>query len=201
MKRCPICGKETFHVNAHVVQGWLVNGDGDFVSVSEECVEVSHEPDNEDIWTCIGCGYSDAGEKFEVKETTPEEELDRAQAEQLEYIARSGGVLEIREADDNYNNYNRTVIVKFKEAYGSAFLGNINFYDEKRKKVAAGEESVYEEFMGQPIYNFSCSFVVPVKDEKLEELIRAWNGGPGKADVNKIFARIDELKGICFLWY
>lgn len=201
MKRCPKCNNETFNVTAHIVQGWEVDSDGDFVEITEDCVEVAHEPDNDDLWTCTECYYEAAGSEFEVKEISPEDKLNAVKHEQLSYIAASGGVLEIRESDDKYNDYNREIIKKFQDAHGSAFLGNINFYGEQRERVAEGKESVYEEYTGQPIYNASFSFVVPEKDEKLETAIRAWNGGAGKADVNKIFARIEELKGISFIWY
>lgn len=65
-KRCPKCGWPTFHVNAHVVQTWEVNGDGTFVSSVAECVEVTHQPDDDDIWTCANCGHSAAGREFNV---------------------------------------------------------------------------------------------------------------------------------------
>lgn len=68
MKKCPKCGNKTFEVNAHVVQGWLVDGDGDFTAVTEDCVEVTHRPDNDDIWVCSKCGYDAAGSEFEVQE-------------------------------------------------------------------------------------------------------------------------------------
>jgi hypothetical protein len=68
MKRCPKCGCETFHVSAHVVQDWKVNRYGDFEEVVDDCIAVAHYPDNEDIWDCANCDYSDAGYKFEVEE-------------------------------------------------------------------------------------------------------------------------------------
>ena len=68
MKRCPKCGFEEFYVNAHVVQGWLVDNNGEYIATTEECVCISHEPDDDDIWECKICGYADAGYVFNVRE-------------------------------------------------------------------------------------------------------------------------------------
>lgn len=66
MKKCPNCGSEEFFVTAHVTQDWLVDKHGEFVQVENECVEVTHQPKDDDIWQCADCGYDAAGEKFEV---------------------------------------------------------------------------------------------------------------------------------------
>lgn len=68
MKKCPNCGCEEFFVTAHVAQDWLVDKDGDFMEVENECVAVTHQPKDDDIWQCADCGYDAAGEKFEVEE-------------------------------------------------------------------------------------------------------------------------------------
>lgn len=65
MKKCPKCGCSTFYVNAHIVQGWLVDEDGDFISVTEECVETTHAPDDDDLWTCSKCGHEATGAEME----------------------------------------------------------------------------------------------------------------------------------------
>lgn len=67
-KRCPKCGCDEFFVSAHVVQDWKVNSDGDHLKTVTECVEVTHAPDDDDIWTCFKCSYSAAGSEFNVKE-------------------------------------------------------------------------------------------------------------------------------------
>lgn len=68
MKRCPKCGNKEFEVTAHVTQEWRVDSEGDFIACVEECVEVTHTPNDEDIWTCAQCGYDAAGEEFNIKE-------------------------------------------------------------------------------------------------------------------------------------
>ena len=47
---CPVCGNDEFYTNAHVVQGWRVDCDGEFIEETESCVEVTHKPDDDDIW-------------------------------------------------------------------------------------------------------------------------------------------------------
>ena len=67
MKRCPKCGCETFYVTAHVIQDWKVGSDGEFIDVVEDCVDVTHFPDDYDIWSCTKCGYEDNGTIFNIK--------------------------------------------------------------------------------------------------------------------------------------
>lgn len=67
-KKCPKCGSKKFLVTAHVAQDWIVDEDGEFVACQEECVEVVHKPDDDDIWHCKNCGYDAAGSEFCVKE-------------------------------------------------------------------------------------------------------------------------------------
>lgn len=58
---CPVCGKDEFYVNAHVVQGWRVNSGGEFIEETESYVETTHEPDDDDIWECAKCGWTGPG--------------------------------------------------------------------------------------------------------------------------------------------
>ena len=67
MKRCPKCGGQEFCVTAHVTQDWIVDENGTFQRTVAECVEVLHQPDNDDVWTCNKCGFDAAGSEFEVK--------------------------------------------------------------------------------------------------------------------------------------
>lgn len=123
---------------------------------------------------------------------------------QARYIAGIGGYLEVQEADDTYNHLNREIIKAFKMAHGVGFLGSVNYYDEERKKIVAGEKSVYEEYTGQKVLNFQCSFIVPTQDETLERLIREWNAGrrcQTGPNVDEILSRVDEIGGIHIIWY
>lgn len=67
MKKCPKCGCETFYVFAHVVQDWKVDKYETYLETMDDCIEVSHYPDNMDIWECAQCSYSDRGYVFNVK--------------------------------------------------------------------------------------------------------------------------------------
>lgn len=123
---------------------------------------------------------------------------------QLNYVRSTGGYLELREADDTYNDWNREQLRALKMMHGRLFLGSINFYDGKRKSVVAGKESVYEELLDQPVYNFGCDFAVPAPDKELEELIRAWNRDERLrkklVDVEAMTDRVEKLGGINLIW-
>lgn len=68
MRICPVCGRDAFVAYGHVVQEWLMDKSGLCVDVLNDCVSVTHEPDNEDIWECYYCGYKARGEKFYVQD-------------------------------------------------------------------------------------------------------------------------------------
>ena len=68
MKKCPKCGAETFYVTAHVTQDWKMNKYGDYVETMDDCIEITHYPDDTDIWGCANCYYEDRGSAFNVKE-------------------------------------------------------------------------------------------------------------------------------------
>ena len=99
-----------------------------------------------------------------------------ARKTQFDYVRGTGGFLALREADDTYNNLNREQLRALKMMHGRLWLGSINFFGDKRKKVMAGNEDIYEELLDQMVYNFGCDFAVPVPDKELGDLIRAWNG-------------------------
>lgn len=64
MLRCPKCGGTEFSASAHVVQDWIINSNGDCVSCRDDCVEILHEPDLDDMCDCEECGYSAAMREF-----------------------------------------------------------------------------------------------------------------------------------------
>lgn len=68
MKRCPKCGAMSFCVTAHVTQDWVVDENGSFISSNNDCLEVTHFPDDDDIWDCNNCGFSAEGRAFNIKE-------------------------------------------------------------------------------------------------------------------------------------
>ena len=70
MKRCPKCFGTEFEVTAHVTQDWLVDGEGYCKKVMTSCVEVTHTPDDDDIWNCARCGHSAPGREFNIPDET-----------------------------------------------------------------------------------------------------------------------------------
>lgn len=68
MKRCPMCGHDQFITAGHVVQKWLVDDCGLCIEVLDDCICVTHEANDDDIWECAKCGYACAGKCFNVEE-------------------------------------------------------------------------------------------------------------------------------------
>lgn len=64
--RCPVCGAKSFEVTAHVTQDWKIDCNGTFLEALNECVEVTHYPDEADIWSCANCDFSAEGKSFPV---------------------------------------------------------------------------------------------------------------------------------------
>lgn len=67
MKKCPRCGAMSFCVTAHVAQDWVVDENGSFIKCNNDCLEVVHYPDDDDIWDCNNCGFSEEGYAFNIK--------------------------------------------------------------------------------------------------------------------------------------
>ena len=68
MKKCPRCGNNKFYITAHVTQDWVVDENGNFLETYNDCIDVLHYPDDEDLWQCTECGFEAEGEEFEIKE-------------------------------------------------------------------------------------------------------------------------------------
>lgn len=66
MKRCPKCGAMSFYATVHVTQDWVVDENGDWIRTENDCVEVTHFPNDDDVWDCANCGFSAAGKEFNV---------------------------------------------------------------------------------------------------------------------------------------
>lgn len=45
-------------------QDWKVDCNGTFLESLNECVEVTHYPDENDIWDCANCSFSAEGHRF-----------------------------------------------------------------------------------------------------------------------------------------
>ena len=123
---------------------------------------------------------------------------------QNEYIAACGG-LPMHEADEVYNGMNREIIAAFYEEHETSYIGKINIYDVPREKIKSGEYDVVTEYTGQFVHNFDCSFIIPCRDEELEQLIRDWNCGnntlrKNTSMANAIITRVLAIGGVGFSW-
>ena len=54
---CPNGCDDNFEASAVVIQTWKVDCYGEFISVIDDCSEVYDQPDMENIWNCVKCGY------------------------------------------------------------------------------------------------------------------------------------------------
>ena len=45
-----------FSASAHVVQLWEVDELGNYEGTIEECTEITHKPDKDNLWECLDCG-------------------------------------------------------------------------------------------------------------------------------------------------
>lgn len=80
-KICPKCGARSFVVTAHVTQDWLVDEHGGVLSCIDECVVVTHQPDDEDLWFCANCLHKATG--AELNEDAVEEDMIANVREQM----------------------------------------------------------------------------------------------------------------------
>lgn len=125
---------------------------------------------------------------------------------QIRYVLACGGLANIRECDDTYNDLNRHCIEAFRMAHGKAFLGDISFGSELYDRAQKEDVPVFREYKnGDMVYNFDCVFAIPEKDEDLKKFILSWNRDhrlPKDTSIlEDITARIAELGGIEFVWY
>lgn len=52
---CPNGCDSLLSTPAHVMQDWAVDAEGEFQSCVNACVETTHGPNNDNIWTCMSC--------------------------------------------------------------------------------------------------------------------------------------------------
>lgn len=103
------------------------------------------------------------------------------------------------EADDRLNDAQRDLIDAMVEANGVAYLGDCD--------PPKNEPVKFSEYTGEGIvYNFGASFVVPVDDQQLKELLHERVNTPytgTKQDykfVEAIHDRIREIGGYVLTW-
>ena len=111
--------------------------------------------------------------------------------EQNHYVCLAGGILEIKEADETYNDFNREIIRAYKKKYPDAVIGNIN--------CGLDGADIFKEIPDGKLYNFCCDFVIPKEDEKLEEMI--FNFRVVGRQIDMVDDRIKEIGGQRLLWF
>lgn len=108
------------------------------------------------------------------------------------YLAKNHGCTEF---DMTINDLSRSMIQTMAYLHEDVWLYTVNLY---------GDKQPCEKYTGQKITNFYCSAVLPVKDEKLIQMIQDWNTPnlvKNRLDfVNEIFNRFEKLGGQVLLW-
>jgi hypothetical protein len=74
MAVCPLSRNHNeFITTAHVVQDWKVDGLGNFIDVVDDCLQVTHEPEDDNCWECATCGaeaiFEDCKDRVEDKDS------------------------------------------------------------------------------------------------------------------------------------
>jgi len=127
--------------------------------------------------------------------------LENTIHEQNAYISASGGILNIKESDDTFNDLNREQITDMLEEHGKVFLGKINVSDENARKQILDGGSPYTKYTGGFVKNFSCDFAVPKADKELASLLRCWVDGDTAVSVlDEITEKVSSLGGVMFIW-
>lgn len=115
---------------------------------------------------------------------------------QIRHVAACGGWLDIKEADETMNDFNRRIVKAIKTEHGTAYLGNVNYQKSDKSDI----EVVYEEYAGQTLYNFCAGFVVPCKDEVIEELVLDWRKNASTKALDRLFSHIEAIGGYNLIW-
>lgn len=116
----------------------------------------------------------------EIEKSANVKELLKLQKKQNEYAIRIGGVLNIQEADEIWNGYNRQIIEAYAKLHPKCQIGSFAYPQQTS-------------YTGQKIYNFGCDYIIPEPDDELKQIMSSHQ-------VEPIFDRIEELKGIIFIW-
>ena len=123
-------------------------------------------------------------------------QLQEAKNDVHNFIQNHGGHWGVTEFDQGLNDLNRVVIDEFYSLYPDCWVGVINRYDKNKP--------IMKKHGGDFVYNFQWVFIIPEFDQTLLSLIESYENTPYSSklikDIDKIFNRIEELKGITFQW-
>lgn len=103
------------------------------------------------------------------------------------------------EFDQSINDISRAKIKAMYKENGSCWLYKLN-------KWETTDPDVWE-YKGQKVYNFSCSFITAQRDDLLAQMVIDYNQpkevhNPKASwrQINEIFDRVKEVKGIITTW-
>lgn len=129
--------------------------------------------------------------------------LQAAKQKQDEYLFFWGHLNDVPPGDETFNDLSREIIAAYKEIHGTTYLGKLVFSWEEQKSFKTGEGSIYTEYTGQEIPAYGCNFILPIRDDQLEVMVKEWaiDEWPPKLPLfTKILKRIKELDGLAVDW-
>lgn len=136
---------------------------------------------------------------------TPTQKLQSLIFHQNNYLVKIGGPLALREGDDVHNKLSSLICKAYANAHEQSFTGHFNLYGTQRENFVAGKTSAMEEYHGERVFNFGADFLVPVQDQTLDDLLRAYNDlgdvdTPKSSLLQRAITRIYEIGGEIVLW-
>lgn len=139
------------------------------------------------------------------KPGTPERMLEDLKKRQMHYTQCKGGPLALKEGDEIFNKLTRRIIHAYAKIHPQAFLGDIHMYGTQRREFKDGNTSAMRKYHGEEVCDFGCDFLIPMRDETLDELLReynsVWNNASLKGSLlTKVIARIYSLGGQLLQW-
>lgn len=129
--------------------------------------------------------------------------LQEAKQKQDEYLFFWGHLDDVPPGDETFNDMSREIIAAYKACHGTAYLGKLVFSWDEQKRLQVGEGSIYTEYTGQEIPAYGCNFILPIRDDQLEAMVKEWaiDEWPPKLPLfTKILKRIKELDGLAVDW-
>jgi len=134
--------------------------------------------------------------EFNINDCTLDQ-LSKGATNYLKLHWDNGGTSEF---DKSINDISRATIIAMKREYGQCYMLNINRYPENK-----GQRYITK-YTGQKIYNFEYTFIMPVYDSELKNMLikHAKNSGfkEGKlmSNIKILVDRIYKNNGIALAW-
>ena len=101
-------------------------------------------------------------------------------------------MLNIKEADETYNDLNRSILDAFDDQnFGDTFICSLF-----GKKGSDGLRKYQS-----PVCNFDCNFVVPKYNEELDRMVKEIGEEGSKVTYEKILEKVEQLHGFVLVWF